>query len=64
MARIVDIARIDHSSAEIQMKRSSGGLNQPSKNLTDIYPMNTIINEISCLKTKRNYFLQKIEIFI
>ena len=46
MARIVDIARVDRSSVEIQMKRSSGGPNQQSKHLTDICTMNTIINDI------------------
>ena len=46
MARIVDIARVDHSSGEIQMKRSSEDPNQQSKNLKDIFPMNTIIKAI------------------
>ena len=45
MARITDVSRVDHSSIEVELRRSSGGPNQPSKDLADICSINTITND-------------------
>ena len=59
MARITDVSRVDHSSIEIQLKHSSGGPNQQSKNLGDICSINGIVNDNVCID---NVSLKSLEV--
>ena len=62
MARITDVSRVDHSSIEIQLKHSSGGPNQQSKNLGDICYINGIVNDNQVHSCIDNVSLKSLEV--